>query len=57
VRAPIEHSDEDVDDGRSQPDVPLTVATIPMAAMPSLAEAQRQQEDQQQQTSQRGWLC
>ena len=56
-RAPIEHSDEDVDDGRSQPDVPLTVATIPIAAMPSLAEAQRQQEDQQQQTSQRGWLC
>ena len=56
-RTPIEHSDEDVDDGRSQPDVPLTVATIPIAAMPSLAEAQRQQEDQQQQTSQRGWLC
>jgi uncharacterized circularly permuted ATP-grasp superfamily protein len=56
-RAPIELSHEDIDDGRSQSDVPLTVATIPMAAMPSLAEAQRQQEGQQQQASQRGWLC
>ena len=57
-RAPFEQIDEDAADGRSQPEVPLTVATIPIAAMPSLAAAQRQrggqqqQEDQQQQQDQ-----
>jgi hypothetical protein len=37
--------------------VPLTVATVPIAVMPKLAESQRQQEGQQQQGSQRGWVC
>jgi uncharacterized circularly permuted ATP-grasp superfamily protein len=56
-RAPTEPHDEVVDHDRSQPEVPLTVATVPIAVMPKLAETQRQQEDQQQQGSQRGWLC
>jgi uncharacterized circularly permuted ATP-grasp superfamily protein len=56
-RAPTEPPDQAVDHGRSQPEVPLTVATVPLAVMPKLAETQRQQEDQQQQGSQRSWLC
>ncbi|MCE3276732.1 MAG: hypothetical protein K0R13_2587 [Propionibacteriaceae bacterium] len=56
-RAPTEPPDQAVDHGRSQPEVPLTVATVPLAVMPKLAESQRQQEDQQQQGSQRSWLC
>jgi uncharacterized circularly permuted ATP-grasp superfamily protein len=56
-RAPTEPPDQAVDRGRSQPEVPLTVATVPLAVMPKLAETQRQQEDQQQQGSQRSWLC
>jgi uncharacterized circularly permuted ATP-grasp superfamily protein len=56
-RAPTEPHDEVVDHDRSQPKVPLTVATVPIAVMPKLAETQRQQEDQQQQGSQRGWPC
>ena len=56
-RAPTEPSDQAVDHGRSQPEVPLTVATVPLAVMPKLAETQRQQQDQQQQGSQRSWLC
>ena len=56
-RAPTEPHDEVVDHGRSQPEVPLTVATVPIAVMPKLAETQREQEDQQQQGSQRGWRC
>jgi uncharacterized circularly permuted ATP-grasp superfamily protein len=56
-RAPTEPSDRAVDHGRSQAEVPLTVATVPLAVMPKLAESQRQQEDQQQQGSQRSWLC
>jgi hypothetical protein len=30
---------------------------VPLAVMPKLAETQRQQQDQQQQGSQRSWLC
>jgi uncharacterized circularly permuted ATP-grasp superfamily protein len=56
-RAPTEPPDQAVDHGRSQPEVPLTVATVPLAVMPKLAETQRQQQDQQQQGSQRSWLC
>ena len=56
-RAPTEPPDQAVDHGRSQAEVPLTVATVPLAVMPKLAESQRQQEDQQQQGSQRSWLC
>ena len=56
-RAPTEPSDQAVDHGRSQPEVPLTVATVPLAVMPKLAETQRQQQDQQQQGSERSWLC
>jgi uncharacterized circularly permuted ATP-grasp superfamily protein len=56
-RAPTEPPDQAVDHGRSQPEVPLTVATVPLAVMPKLAETQQQQEDQQQQGSQRSWLC
>jgi uncharacterized circularly permuted ATP-grasp superfamily protein len=56
-RAPTEQRDEVVDHGRSQPEVPLTVATVPIAVMPKFAETQRQQEDQQQQGSQRSWPC
>jgi uncharacterized circularly permuted ATP-grasp superfamily protein len=56
-RAATEHHEEVVDHGRSQSEVPLTVATIPIAVMPKLAETQRQQEDQQQQASQRSRLC
>src|SRR5215208_5089059 len=56
-RAPTEPPDQAVDHGRSQPEVPLTVATVPLAVMPKLAETQRQQEDQQQQGSQRSRLC
>jgi uncharacterized circularly permuted ATP-grasp superfamily protein len=56
-RAPTEQRDEVVDHGRSRPEVPLTVATVPIAAMPKFAETQRQQQDQQQQGSQRSWPC
>jgi uncharacterized circularly permuted ATP-grasp superfamily protein len=56
-RAPTEPPDQAVDHGRSQPEVPLTVATVPLAVMPKLAETQRQQQDQQQQGNQRSWLC
>jgi uncharacterized circularly permuted ATP-grasp superfamily protein len=56
-RPPTEPPDQAVDHGRSQPEVPLTVATVPLAVMPKLAETQRQQEDQQQQGGQRSWLC
>jgi hypothetical protein len=55
--AVIEQHEEVVDNGRSQPEVPLTVATVPIAVMPKLAETQRQQEEQQQQASERSWLC
>jgi hypothetical protein len=56
-RVATEHHEEVVDHGRSQPEVPLTVATVPIAVMPKLAEAQRQQEDQQQQASRWSWPC
>jgi len=56
-RAPTEPPDQAVDHGRSQPEVPLTVATVPLVVMPKLAETQRQQEGQQQQGSQRSRLC
>ncbi|MGH3338102.1 MAG: circularly permuted type 2 ATP-grasp protein, partial [Propionibacteriaceae bacterium] len=56
-RVATEHHEEVVDHGRSRPEVPLSVGTVPIAVMPKLAEAQRQQEGQQQQASKRGWLC
>jgi uncharacterized circularly permuted ATP-grasp superfamily protein len=56
-RAPTEPPDEAVDHGRTQPKVPLTVATVPLAVMPKPAETRRQQQDQQQQGSQRSQLC
>jgi uncharacterized circularly permuted ATP-grasp superfamily protein len=56
-RAATEHHKEVVDHGRSRPEVPLSVATVPIAVMPKLAESQRQQEDQQQQASMRSWPC
>jgi uncharacterized circularly permuted ATP-grasp superfamily protein len=56
-RAAIEQHEEVDDDGQSQPEVPLTVAIVPIALMPKLAETQRQQEEQQQQASERNWLC
>src|SRR5215216_1593464 len=56
-RAPTEPPDEAVDHGRTQPKVPLTVATVPLAVMPKPAETRRQQQDQQQQGSQRSRLC
>ncbi len=56
-RAATEQHDEVADHGRSGPHVPLIAATVPIAAMPKLAESQRQQEDQQQQGGQRGWVC
>src|SRR4029453_6882818 len=56
-RPAIEQQDEVVDNGRSQPAVPRTVATVPIAVMPKPAETQRQQEEQQQQAGQRIWLC
>jgi len=56
-RAPTEPPDEAVDHGRTQPKVPLTVATVPLAVMPKRAETRRQQQDQQQQGSQRSRLC
>jgi hypothetical protein len=37
--------------------VPLTVAPIPAAVMPKMAETQRQQQDQQQQAKPRSWRC
>jgi uncharacterized circularly permuted ATP-grasp superfamily protein len=56
-RGATEHHEEVVDHGRSQPEVPLTVAAIPIAVMPKLGETQRQQEDQQQQASRWSWPC
>ena len=56
-RMPTEPADQVVDHGGSHPEVPLTVATVPIAVMPKLAETQRQQEDVQQQGSLRSWLC
>ena len=53
VRNAIEHHDENVDQVQSQMAVPITVAEIPVAAMPKFAETQRQQQDQQQQS--RNW--
>ena len=49
VRNAIEH-DENVDQVQSQMAVPITVAEIPVGAMPKFAETQRQQQDQQQQS-------
>jgi uncharacterized circularly permuted ATP-grasp superfamily protein len=56
-RGPTEHRDEPADQVQSQTAVPITVATIPVAVMPSGAGTQRQQQDQQQQGRQWGGRC
>ncbi|HJV13009.1 MAG TPA: circularly permuted type 2 ATP-grasp protein [Propionibacteriaceae bacterium] len=55
-RTATEHSDDSDDQAKtseseSQTDVPLTVAKVPVAVMPKIVEAQRQQQDQQQQAN------
>ena len=55
-RTPTEYSDDSDDQAKtseseSQTDVPLTVAKVPVAVMPKIVEAQRQQQDQQQQAN------
>jgi hypothetical protein len=56
-RSSTEHPDDADDQAKSQTDVPLTVAALPVTVMPKIAEAQRQQQDQQQQANPRSWEC
>ena len=56
-RNSTEHKDEDVDHALSSTAVPLTVATILVGVKPEFPETHRQQQDQQQQSPQRGWKC
>src|SRR4029453_5589453 len=56
-RSQTEHRDEADDQAKSGNQVPLTVAPIPAAVMPKMAETQRQQQDQQQQAKPRSWRC
>ena len=56
-RGLTEHRDEPADQVQSQTAVPITVATIPVAVMPSVAGTQRQQQDQQQQGRRWGGTC
>jgi uncharacterized circularly permuted ATP-grasp superfamily protein len=51
-RGPTEHTEDADDHVEPQTDVPLTVAEIPAAVMPKLAETQRQQQANQQQSNQ-----
>jgi hypothetical protein len=51
-RGPTEHTEDADDHVEPQTDVPLTVAEIPAAVMPKLAETQRQQQSNQQQSNQ-----
>jgi uncharacterized circularly permuted ATP-grasp superfamily protein len=51
-RGPTEHTEDADDHVEPQTDVPLTVAEIPAAVMPKLAETQRQQQTSQQQSNQ-----
>jgi uncharacterized circularly permuted ATP-grasp superfamily protein len=56
-RSSTDHSDATDDQAKPRSEVPLTVATIPVAVMPKIAETQRQQQDQQQQAKSRRWRC
>jgi uncharacterized circularly permuted ATP-grasp superfamily protein len=56
-RSSAEHPDDADDQAKPQTDVPLTIATVPIAVMPKVAETQRQQQDQQQQANLRSWEC
>jgi uncharacterized circularly permuted ATP-grasp superfamily protein len=51
-RGSTEHTEDADDHVEPQTDVPLTVAEIPAAVMPKLAETQRQQQTNQQQSNQ-----
>jgi uncharacterized circularly permuted ATP-grasp superfamily protein len=57
VRNAIEHQDENVDQVQSPTAVPITVAEIPVGAMPKFADTQRQQQDQQQQSREWSRQC
>ena len=56
-RVPTEHHDDADEHPKTRTAVPLTVAPIPAAVMPKMAETQRQQQDQQQQAKPRSWRC
>ena len=56
-RGPTEHTEDADDHVEPHTDVPLTVAEIPAAVMPKLAETQRQQQANQQQSNQRSRGC
>jgi uncharacterized circularly permuted ATP-grasp superfamily protein len=56
-RVPTEHHDDADEQPKTRTEVPLTVAPIPVAVMPKMAETQRQQQDQQQQAKPRSWRC
>jgi uncharacterized circularly permuted ATP-grasp superfamily protein len=56
-RGPTEHTEDADDHVEPHTDVPLTVAEIPAAVMPKLAETQRQQQTSQQQSNQRSRGC
>ena len=56
-RVPTEHHDDADEQPKTRTAVPLTVAPIPAAVMPKMAETQRQQQDQQQQAKPRSWRC
>jgi uncharacterized circularly permuted ATP-grasp superfamily protein len=56
-RVPTEHHDDADEQPKTRAAVPLTVAPIPAAVMPKMAETQRQQQDQQQQAKPRSWRC
>jgi uncharacterized circularly permuted ATP-grasp superfamily protein len=56
-RSSAEYRDDAEDHARSRAEVPLTVGRIPLAVKPQHDETQRQQEDQQQQTGERGRAC
>ena len=56
-RVPTEHHDDADEQPKTRTAVPLTVAPIPAAVMPKMAETQRQQQDQQQQAKPRSWPC
>jgi uncharacterized circularly permuted ATP-grasp superfamily protein len=56
-RVPSEHHDDADEQPKTRTEVPLTVARIPAAVMPKMAETQRQQQDQQQQAKFRSWRC
>jgi hypothetical protein len=56
-RSSAEHRDDADHHAEPRIEVPLTVGRIPMTVKPYLHETQRQQEDQQQQTNERGREC